>query len=85
MAGSKFYDARNSPNQIKQDGMQFGYKELERSGHESDKQPKNDDYWLLIARDAFQESENYYDNNVRKEHERNLAHFASRHAPGSKY
>lgn len=84
MAG-KMYDARNSPNQMKQDAALYGFKDVERAGPESDKQPHNDDYWLLIARDAFQESENYYDANIRKEHERNLAHFASRHAPGSKY
>ncbi|MCP4469879.1 MAG: hypothetical protein GY815_04190 [Gammaproteobacteria bacterium] len=87
MAQSKFYDAQHSPNQLKADAAMHGFKDIERgtNSKESDKQPHNDDYWLMIARDAFNESENYYDSNVRKEHERNLAHFQSRHAPGSKY
>lgn len=84
MAQGKFYDAQHSPNQLKQDMHQYG-KAMEQGGKEGDKQPHNDDYWLLIARDAFNESESYYDANIRKDHERNLAHFQSRHAPGSKY
>lgn len=87
MAQSKWYDARHTPNQMKQDAALFGFKDIARASEsqESDKNPRLQDYWLLIARDAFMESESYYDANIRKEHERNLAHFQSRHAPGSKY
>lgn len=41
--------------------------------------------WLAMARDAYRVSEDYFDASVRKKMERNLAHFSSRHAPGSKY
>lgn len=43
------------------------------------------DEWLVIARDAYRDSEDYFDANIRKNSERNLAHFSNRHAPGSKY
>lgn len=87
MAGSKFYGAENSPNKMKQDSYLADGKEMEQASAtgEGDPRPQNDDFWLLIARDAFNESESYYDANIRKNHERNLAHFANRHAPGSKY
>jgi hypothetical protein len=86
----KFYDAANSPNKAKQDMHQYSGsvgKEMEQASAtgEADPRAQNDDYWLLIARDAYVESESYYDANIRKNHERNLAHFGSRHAPGSKY
>ena len=71
------YSAGMTPNQIATDAQQ--------TGKESDKGPQNDDYWLMIARDAFTEAESYYDANIRKNHERNMAHFQNRHAPGSKY
>jgi len=41
--------------------------------------------WLAVARDAYTTSEDYFDANIRKKVERNLSHFGSRHAPGSKY
>ena len=43
------------------------------------------DYWLELARDAYTQSESYFEANIRRQTERNLAHFNSRHAPGSKY
>lgn len=43
------------------------------------------DAWLQLARDAFSESTDYFNANIRKNIERNLAHFNNRHAPGSKY
>ena len=93
MPQSKFYDATHSPNKNKQDmhqfagGPNFGGKEMEQASAtgEGDATVQNDDYWLLIARDAYRESESYYDANIRHNHERNMSHFANRHAPGSKY
>jgi hypothetical protein len=41
--------------------------------------------WLQIARDAYSTSESWFDSAVRKDVERNVAHFQNRHAPGSKY
>jgi hypothetical protein len=68
-------------------GPGFGSQPMEQASAtgEGDPVPQNDDYWLLIARDAYRESETYYDANIRKNHERNMSHFANRHAPGSKY
>lgn len=43
------------------------------------------DKWLDMARDSFTASTDYFDANIRKGIERNLAHFGNRHAPGSKY
>lgn len=43
------------------------------------------DEYLQIARDAYRTSTDYFDANIRKNVERNLAHFSNRHAPGSKY
>jgi len=43
------------------------------------------DQWLQMARDAYQTSEDYFDASIRAGIERNIAHFAGRHAPGSKY
>jgi len=44
-----------------------------------------DNDWLTIARDAFETSETWFDAAVRHDLERNVAHFQSRHQPGSKY
>ena len=41
--------------------------------------------WLGMARDAYESSTEYFDSSIRRQQERNLAHFQSRHAPGSKY
>lgn len=72
--------AEHSPNKMQEDAEQA------RTGVESgDSSTKYDDKWLLIARDAYTEAESYYEANIRFDHERNLAHFQSRHAPGSKY
>jgi hypothetical protein len=43
------------------------------------------DYWLSVARDAYTLSTDYFDANIRKNLERNMAHFGNRHAPGSRY
>lgn len=96
MAQQRMYEAQNSPNKQKQDMHQYSGgagnpvgvgKEMQQASAtgENDPRAQNDDYWLLIARDAYNEAESYYDANIRKNHERNLAHFGNRHAPGSKY
>ncbi|RKZ54799.1 MAG: hypothetical protein DRQ44_18615, partial [Gammaproteobacteria bacterium] len=43
------------------------------------------DPWLQIAIDAHTQSTDYFEANIRKDVERNLSHFQSRHQPGSKY
>jgi hypothetical protein len=74
------YGADHSPNKMQEDG------EHARAGSGSgDDESRHEDEWLLMARDAYIQSESYYDANVRSDHERNLAHFQNRHAPGSKY
>lgn len=84
MAQGRLYRADASPNQMQEDN------EHARTGggptnKETDEGSKYDDEWLLIARDAYTEAESYYDANIRSGHERNISHFANRHAPGSKY
>ena len=44
-----------------------------------------DNYWLSVARDAFETSEDWFDAALRNDMERNISHFQSKHAPGSKY
>lgn len=81
------YDAANSPNKTASDASRYANPTTDdRSiGDITDDSPVNDDYWLLVARDAYNESESYFDANVRSNLERNFSHFANRHAPGSKY
>lgn len=43
------------------------------------------DPWLETARSAFETSSDWYDANLRKQWERNLSNFQSKHPPGSKY
>ena len=47
--------------------------------------PQTEDDWVAIARDAYQTSTSYLDNNIRKQIEKNLALFRSKHPSGSKY
>lgn len=56
-----------------------------RSVAESGSGTVSDDYWLQLARDAWTESEDYFDANVRDQINKNLAHFNNAHAQGSKY
>jgi hypothetical protein len=44
-----------------------------------------DDKWLDMARDAFEQSTDWFDASLRPSIEKALAHFQNRHAPGSKY
>lgn len=41
--------------------------------------------WLRIAKDAYRSSTNYYDSSLRRQWEKNLAMFQSKHPRGSKY
>ena len=43
------------------------------------------DPWLMMARDAYQTSTDWFDSNIRSQMERNLDNFHSRHPSGSKY
>ena len=43
------------------------------------------DPWLETARSAFESSSDWYDGNLRKQWERNLSMFQSKHPAGSKY
>ena len=84
MAQARLYKADNSPNQIQEDA-EHSRTAAGPTNLETDLSNKIDDKWLLIARDAYQQAESYYDANIRHDHERNLSHFQNRHAPGSKY
>ncbi|MEE8364191.1 MAG: hypothetical protein V3R76_00255 [Gammaproteobacteria bacterium] len=80
MAQSRLYDAAMSPNKMVADGAEIGSTKTD-DGESS----KTDDFWLLVARDAYIQSSNYFDANIRQDVERNMAHFSNQHAPGSKY
>jgi hypothetical protein len=84
MASGRLYSADHSPNQTQEDA-EHGRTGAGPTNLETDNGSKYEDNWLLIARDAYTEAESYYDANIRSTHERNLAHFQNRHAPGSKY
>ena len=43
------------------------------------------DRWLSMAEDAFTQSTDWFDASIRASVEKSMAHFANRHAPGSKY
>ena len=76
MAQARMYDADQSPNKTADDMNQTP----DETG-----ESKMEDEWLLIARDAYLKSDNYFEANIRHDLERNLAHFSNNHAPGSKY
>lgn len=44
-----------------------------------------DDAWLQMARDAYEQSTDWFDTSLRPTIEKAMAHFGNRHAPGSKY
>ena len=44
-----------------------------------------DDKWLDMARDAYEQSTDWFDASLRPTIEKAMAHFQNRHAPGSKY
>ena len=43
------------------------------------------DQWLQMARDAYEQSSDWFDTSMRPTIEKAMAHFNNRHAPGSKY
>ncbi len=43
------------------------------------------DPWLSLANDAYHEANSWFDANIRRDMETNIAHFQNKHAPGSKY
>lgn len=44
-----------------------------------------DAFWLSRARDAYTSGRDWFDTSIRRQVERNLAHYRNQHAPGSKY
>ena len=46
---------------------------------------QTDEEWLAIANDAFRVSDTFYNSSIRKEIDRNIDQFNSKHASGSKY
>lgn len=45
----------------------------------------SDGFWLALARDAYDNSTDYLDANIRKQWDEAMAHQNNQHAPGSKY
>ena len=80
MAQAGLYQTGDSPNQIQEDA-----EHSRAAGQAGDPSEKIEDNWLIMARDAYTQAESYYEANIRSIHERNMSHFQSRHAPGSKY
>ena len=59
-------------------------KELE--ANQTEERNLDDDSDLLqLARDNFRSSTDYFESSIKKQLERNVSHFRSKHAPGSKY
>lgn len=56
-----------------------------RSADDEGASGESDQKWLSLARDAFQTSTSFLDGNLRKQLDRNLRNFQSRHPTGSKY
>ena len=44
-----------------------------------------DSEWLALSRDAFRSSTDYFEASIKFQLEKNVSHFRSHHAPGSKY
>ncbi|MFT6550479.1 MAG: hypothetical protein ACJA1I_000507 [Zhongshania marina] len=52
---------------------------------DEDPQAHQDSWWLSLSASAFRDSSSWLDASLRKQWEKNLAHFNNRFAPGSKY
>jgi len=52
---------------------------------ENKSESPEDDNWLDKARDAFEQSTDWFDSSIRHGVEKAMAHFNNKHAPGSKY
>jgi len=50
-----------------------------------DEDRSNDEFWLQLQRTGWEQADSWFNSSVRSRAERNLAHYKSRHAPGSKY
>lgn len=62
--------------------------ELNETGFDMDDEDdilQQDDRWLEMARDAYEQSTDWFDSSLRPTVEKALAHFQNKHAPGSKY
>lgn len=47
--------------------------------------PRIEDFWLRIAREAYEDSSDWVDTNLREQWEKSISLFNSKHPPGSKY
>jgi hypothetical protein len=47
--------------------------------------PLVEDFWLRIAREAYEDSSDWVDSNLREQWEKSISLFNSKHPPGSKY
>ncbi|MDP6583448.1 MAG: hypothetical protein QF535_02245, partial [Anaerolineales bacterium] len=50
-----------------------------------DDTPLIEDFWLRIAREAYEDSSDWVDSNLREQWEKSISLFNSKHPPGSKY
>ena len=50
-----------------------------------DDTPRIEDFWLRIAREAYEDSSDWVDSNLREQWEKSISLFNSQHPPGSKY
>ena len=50
-----------------------------------DDTPHIEDFWLRIAREAYEDSSDWLDSNLREQWEKSISLFNSKHPPGSKY
>lgn len=50
-----------------------------------DDTPRIEDFWLRIAREAYEDSSDWVDTNLREQWEKSISLFNSKHPPGSKY
>ena len=51
----------------------------------NDDSPIVEDFWLRIAREAYEDSSDWADTNLREQWDKSLSLFNSQHPPGSKY
>lgn len=88
---NKFYEAGKTPNQSDNDrtysmpSEEMDIAELSDEQLAELREESIREDWLQLSRDAFNSSDEYFDSSIRPDIERNMAHFGSRHAPGSKY
>lgn len=56
-----------------------------QSQDEVDNWAERDSDWLSLAKEAYRTSTDFIEASLKKQWEKNMSHFRSRHAPGSKY